>query len=161
MAVTNNIEITYNYVVPENKQSAEFWCVGGGHEVIATLEFKDPDNSLNDRTVYVAVNGEMYLTIPNAPDDVDFRDPEVYNQDWNETIIRYSDQLEDFGIHTDEDLEKLHERFSLKGYQITHNNPWWEIWSDDYPDGEVFDTFYQAIEAAIDFIKDDDYWEQY
>lgn len=161
MAVTNNIEITYNYVVPENKQSAEFWCAGGGYEVFATLEKKDPDNPLNDRTVYVGVNGEMYYTIPNAPEDTDFSDPEVYNQDWNEIIIRYSDMWDEVGVHNDDDLDRLHERFSLKGYQITHMNPWWEVWSDDYPDGEVFDSFYMAIDGAISFLKDDEYWEQY
>ena len=154
------IDIIYREVIPENKQSPEFYVMSEGYEVYANLERKF-DNPLNDRHVFVGVNGSMYLTIPNAPAEADFADPEVYNQDWNEIIIRYADQLEDFGIHNDEDLVNLHKRFSEKGYEVYHENPWWEVWSDDYPDGEVFETFYEAIEGAISFLNDDEYWEQY
>lgn len=145
------VEITYEQVIPESRQMAE-WYADGGCELYATIERKDPDNEYNDRTVYVGVNGEMHLTIPNIVNG------EL--SDEGATIIRHCHDFNNY-FNSEAEFMQFLKTTGNAGFEVYRMNPWWEIWSDDYPDGEVYDTFYEAVEGAISFINDDEYWEQY
>lgn len=145
--IRDDVTITYEEVVPEDRQQAEFYVHSGDMETIALLEYKD-------RVLHVARNGEMYLSIPAE----DLETGEWVEHEVN--ICRYTDDLERFA-ETDEDLYALIHLWSVeREYEIYHMNPWWEVWNDDVlPEGEVLDSFYQAIDWAIEFIKDDENWE--
>lgn len=149
--LNKTIDITYEEVIPTTRQMPEFYA-DGDCELYATLERKDPDNEYNDRTVYVVVNGEMHLTLPNLVNG------EL--SDEGAEIIRHAN---DFAQHFKDDIQFMQfvKTISNSGFEIYRMNPWWEVYSDDYPDGVVFDTFYEAIDGAISFINDDEYWEQY
>jgi len=145
--IRDDVTITYSEVVPEDRQQAEFYVHSGDMETIALLEYKD-------RVLHVARNGEMYLSIPAE----DLETGEWVEHEVN--ICRYTDDLERFA-ETDEDLYALIHLWSVeREYEIYHNNPWWEVWNDDVlPEGEVLDSFYQAIDWAVKFIRDDENWE--
>jgi hypothetical protein len=149
----SDITIEYAEVIPEDKQMAEFYINQTEPFVFATIT-KHAEDPYNVREAYVAVNGEMYISIPREP-------WAGYDKEYTEEVIRYSDDLEMF-VKTDKELLDLLHLWSVeREYEIYHMNPWWEVYSDDYPDGEVFDTFYEAVEGAIKFVQDDEYWEQY
>ena len=148
--IRDDVTITYYEVVPEDKQMAEFYVDGTGSTDLAKLEY-------HGRVLHVACNGEMYLSIPC--EDMD-------TGEWTEheiNICRYSNDLERFDIETDNDLIELVHLWSVeREYEIYHNNPWWEVYNDDFfPDGIVSDDgdFYGAIDMAISLIKDDENWE--
>lgn len=142
----SDVTIEYAEVIPEDKQLAEFYINRTEPFVFATI-------SKGDRNVYVAVNGEMYISIPSEPWG-------GYDKEYTEEIIRYSDDLEKF-VKTDKELMDLLQLWSVdREYEIYHQNPWWEVYSDDYPDGQVYENFYEAVEDAILFVQDDQYWEQ-
>jgi hypothetical protein len=102
----------------------------------------------------------MYLTIPNIPAHLDVADNEVYNQEWEETIIRYTDDLINYGIDTDEKLNELNKRFSDNGYQIWHNNSWFEVYSKEDDFGyDVHHELDEAIDFAVAAIQEDEYWD--
>jgi hypothetical protein len=145
--IRDDVTITYYEVVPEDKQMAEFYVNDNDMEAVALLEYKD-------RVLDVARNGEMYISIPAE----DLETGEWVEHDVN--ICRYTDDLERFA-ETDQELVDLLHLWSVeREYEIYHNNPWWEVWNDDVlPEGEVIDSFYEAIDWAIKFIKDDENWE--
>jgi hypothetical protein len=145
--IRDDVTITYEEVIPEDKQQAEFYVYDNDMQTYAVLEYKD-------RVLDVARNGEMYISIPAE----DLETGEWVEHDVN--ICRYTDDLERFA-ETDQELVDLLHLWSVeREYEIYHNNPWWEVWNDDVlPDGEVIDSFYEAIDWAIKFIKDDENWE--
>ena len=145
--IRDDVTITYEEVIPEDKQQAEFYVYDNDMQTYAVLEYKD-------RVVDVARNGEMYISIPSE----DLETGEWVEHDVN--ICRYSDDLERFA-ETDQELVDLLHLWSVeREYEIYHNNPWWEVWNDDVlPEGAVMDSFYEAIDWAIKFIKDDENWE--
>jgi hypothetical protein len=145
--IRDDVTITYEEVIPEDKQQAEFYVYDNDMQTYAVLEYKD-------RVVDVARNGEMYLSIPSE----DLETGEWVEHEVN--ICRYSDDLERFA-ETDQELYDLIHLWSVeREYEIYHNNPWWEVWNDDVlPEGAVMDSFYEAIDWAIEFIKDDSNWE--
>jgi len=145
--IRDDVTITYEEVIPEDKQQAEFYVYDNDMQTYAVLEYKD-------RVVDVARNGEMYLSIPSE----DLETGEWVEHEIN--ICRYSDDLERFA-ETDQELYDLIHLWSVeREYEIYHNNPWWEVWNDDVlPEGAVMDSFYEAIDWAIEFIKDDENWE--
>ena len=145
--IRDDVTITYEEVIPEDKQMAEFYVYDNDMQTYAVLEYKD-------RVLDVARNGEMYLSIPSE----DLETGEWVEHDVN--ICRYSDDLERFA-ETDQELVDLLHLWSVeREYEIYHNNPWWEVWNDDVlPEGAVMDSFYEAIDWAIEFIKDDENWE--
>jgi hypothetical protein len=145
--IRDDVTITYEEVIPEDKQQAEFYVYDNDMQTYAVLEYKD-------RVVDVARNGEMYISIPSE----DLETGEWVEHDVN--ICRYSDDLERFA-ETDQELYDLIHLWSVeREYEIYHNNPWWEVWNDDVlPEGAVMDSFYEAIDWAIKFIKDDENWE--
>ena len=145
--IRDDVTITYEEVIPEDKQQAEFYVYDNDMQTYAVLEYKD-------RVVDVSRNGEMYISIPSE----DLETGEWVEHDVN--ICRYSDDLERFA-ETDQELVDLLHLWSVeREYEIYHNNPWWEVWNDDVlPEGAVMDSFYEAIDWAIEFIKDDENWE--
>jgi hypothetical protein len=145
--IRDDVTITYYEVVPEDKQMAEFYVNDNDMEAVALLEYKD-------RVLDVSRNGEMYISIPSE----DLETGEWVEHDVN--ICRYTDDLERFA-ETDQELVDLLHLWSVeREYEIYHNNPWWEVWNDDVlPEGEVIDSFYEAIDWAIKFIKNDENWE--
>jgi len=145
--IRDDVTITYEEVIPEDKQQAEFYVYDNDMQTYAVLEYKD-------RVVDVARNGEMYLSIPSE----DLETGEWVEHEIN--ICRYSDDLERFA-ETDQELYDLIHLWSVeREYEVYHMNPWWEVWNDDVlPEGAVMDSFYEAIDWAIEFIKDDSNWE--
>jgi hypothetical protein len=145
--------INYKQAVSSYCQDPAFYTNIGNSETIAEVTHKG-------RTLYIDRVGEMYLSIPEVPAELDMADPEVYNQDWHETVIRYTDDLESFGIKTDDQLRALDERFSKNGYEIWHNNSWFEVYSDEDDFGyDVHHELNEAIDFAFAAIQDDEYWE--
>lgn len=137
----------------DKQQESAFYTMGPGNSNVAVITYKD-------RTVFVDCVGEMYLTLPNIPADLDVADNEVYNQEWEETIIRYTDDLISFGIDTDEKLIELDKRFSANGYQIWHNNSWFEVYSEKDDFGyDVHHELHEAIDFAVAAIQEDEYWD--
>jgi hypothetical protein len=47
---------------------------------------------------------------------------------------------------------------SNSGFEIYRMNPWWEVFSHNSDMGEVYDTFYEAVDGGIDYILDDRNW---
>ena len=101
---------------------------------------------------YVARNGEMRINIRKSTDD-------------EYSVVRYTDDLRDFGINTDAELEA----FADKGedYFIWDNNPWFEVCSRTEGDedlSEVFHNFDEAIAQALvlwdEYGADGDFWER-
>jgi hypothetical protein len=139
-----NVKIDYKEVIPTSRQFPEFYISGyGGHEIYATV-------SEGDREISVAVNGEMYISVPD-----------IYNGGLLDTdnIIRSTSDLNSYGIDDDIRLNQFIKTISNAGFEIYHQNPWWELFSDVDPDGIVCETFYQAIDMAISLIKDEEYWK--
>lgn len=144
----DDVTITYTEIVYEDKQFAEFYTYSNDCETFAIVEYKD-------RVLHVARNGEMYISIP--AEDLD-NPGQWVEHDIN--VCRYTDELERFAKN-DFELNNLidlwcHER----EYEIYHNNPWWEVWNDDVlPEGEVLGAFYEAVDWAVEFIRNDENWE--
>lgn len=138
----DDVTITYEYVVPENQQDSAFHTFGPDFNVLATLTYKD-------RTLLMGVNGEMRLEVPLFDADGEWCGSET---------IRYCDQLADIGINTDNELYKFTNEY--QDYDVWQNNSWFEVWSpDNYNiDWAVYHEFYEAIDDAVEMIKDDSYW---
>ena len=137
------VTVEYKELIPTSKQMAEFYVWGEGYESYATIRYED-------RVVEVERGGEMYLSIPD-----------VTNGELSEhyqNIVRYSDDLSDIGINDDIQLTQFIKTISNSGYQVYHMNPWWEVFSHNSDMGEVYDTFYEAIDGGIDYILDDRNW---
>ena len=146
--IKNDVKITYHETVYEDKQLPEFYVDGTSSTDVATLEYKG-------RTLHLARNGEMYISIP--AEDLD--NPGTWvEHDIN--ICRYTDELERFAKTDTELLDLLHLWSVEREYEIYHNNPWWELYNEDnFPDGIVCDEdFFEAIDNAIDLIKNDEEW---
>ena len=137
----DDVTIEYAYVCPENQQDSAFHTMSADFEGLATLTYRT-------RVVYVCRAGEMRIEVPQFDAD----------GEWSHSdTIRYTDDLESIGIDTDEKLAELSEKY--QDYDIWQNNSWFEVYSDDYPDGEIYHEFNEAIKGALEFIKDDEYWD--
>jgi hypothetical protein len=146
--IKNDVKVTYHQTVYEDKQLPEFYVDGTSSTDVATLEYKG-------RTLHLARNGEMYISIP--AEDLD-NPGQWVEHDIN--ICRYTDELERFAKTDSELLDLLHLWSVEREYEIYHNNPWWELYNEDnFPDGIVCDEdFFEAIDNAIDLIKNDEEW---
>jgi len=146
--IRDDVTITYYQVVPEDKQMAEWYVDGTTSTDVATLEY-------SGRTLHLARNGEMYISIPSE----DMETGEWVEHDIN--LNRYTDELERFAETDDELVALTHLWCVERAYEIYHNNPWWELYNhEEFADGMVCDgDFYSAIDEAIDFIKDNTNWE--
>jgi hypothetical protein len=144
MKSLEGVTVEYTMTIPTSKQSPEFYVWQEGAESYAQVTYLD-------RVVDIERNGEMYLSIPDLVNG-------ELNEDY-QNIVRYSDQLESAGITDDIQLHQFIKTISNSGYQVYHNNPWWEVFSHNEDMGEIYDTFYEAVDAAIDYITDDSNWE--
>jgi hypothetical protein len=146
--IKNDVKVTYHETVYEDKQLPEFYVDGTSSTDVATLEYKG-------RTLHLARNGEMYISIP--AEDLD-NPGQWVEHDIN--ICRYTDELERFAKTDSELLDLLHLWSVEREYEIYHQNPWWELYNEDnFPDGIVCDEdFFEAIDNAIDLIKNDEEW---
>jgi hypothetical protein len=109
------------------RQDSSFYTNTAGMEIVW-------DGDPNGR-FYVVRNGEMRI---NAITDAGVA--------W---IIRYTDQLEQFGITTDEELQA----WTDKGEPVFNwiNNSWFELVDNNDPeDGTVYDYLDDAIAVALD-----------
>jgi hypothetical protein len=137
------VTVEYTMTIPTSKQMPEFYVWQEGAETYATITYLD-------RIVEVERNGEMHLTLP-----------ELVNgelSDEGATIVRYSDDLEAEGINDDIQLLQFIKTISNSGFQIYRENPWWELFAHNEDMGGIYDTFYEAIDAGIDYITDDSNW---
>jgi hypothetical protein len=137
------VTVTYKEAIPTSKQMPEFYVWGEGYESYATITYLD-------RVVEVERGGEMSLTIP-----------EIIDGELNDTcsnIIRYSDDLEAIGISDDIQFMQFVKTISNAGFEVYRMNPWWEVFSHNSDMGEVYETFYEAIDGGIDYILDDRNW---
>ena len=138
------VMVDYTETIPTSKQMPEFYVWQEGAESYAQITYLD-------RVVDIERNGEMSLTLPN-----------LVNGELNDegvTIIRYSDDLEAAGINDDIQLMQFVKTISNAGFEIYRMNPWWELFAHNCDMGEVYDTFYEAVDAGIDYITDDRNWE--
>lgn len=139
----SDVVIDYVMAIPTSCQAPEFYIGPNGFEVYATV-------SKGDREINVACNGEMYLTVPNIYSDGLLVD--------TDNIIRYPSDLHEYGIDDDIRLNQFIKTVSNAGFQVCHENPWWEIFSDNDPDGIICETFYGAIDQATELLFDEEYW---
>jgi hypothetical protein len=143
MKTLEGVTVEYTQTILTSKQMPEFYVWQEGYESYATITYED-------RVVEVERGGEMYLSIPNLVNG------EL--NDEGENIVRYSDQLESAGIADDIQLTQFIKTISNSGFEVYHQNPWWEVFSHNSDMGEVYDTFYDAIDGGIDYILDDRNW---
>ena len=131
-------------IVPKNQQSAEFHR----YEETVTNYAKVTKGT---RSVFVDVNGDMYLTIPIIVDG------ELDSDAHTDIIVRYSDDLLNAGITNDLQLWQFIKTMSNIGHQVYHQNPWWELFDDELKDvtGTIYDTFDDALSAAQEYIRTD------
>jgi hypothetical protein len=113
-------------------QDAAFYTDGAGTQVVW-------DNQTGNGRFYVVRNGEMRIHARATLDE-------------EPTVIRYTDQLEAFGVKTDADLTA----WTDKGdeYFTWVNNAWFEVWDAENPDyySEVIHELDLAIENAQELI---------
>ena len=138
------VTIEYPEVIPTSRQMPDFYVWQEGYESYATITYLD-------RTVEVERGGEMHLTIPNL---VNGELTDEYG-----VIVRYSDDLEAAGINDDIQLMQFIKTISNAGFEVYRMNPWWEVFAHNEDMGEVYETFYEAIDGAVDYILDDRNWD--
>jgi len=143
MTSLTGVTVTYKEKIPTSKQMPEFYVWGEGYESYATIKYQD-------RVVEVERGGEMHLTLPNLVNG------EL--SDEGATVVRYSDDLEAAGINDDIQFMQYLKTISNSGFEVYRMNPWWEVFSPNEDMGEVYDTFYEAIDGGIDYILDDRNW---
>ena len=137
------VTVEYTETIPTSKQMSEFYVWQEGAESYAQITYLD-------RVVDVERNGEMHLTLPY------FINGEL--SDEGAIHVRYSDDLEAAGINDDIQLMQFLKTISNSGFEIYRMNPWWEVFSHNCDMGEVYDTFYEAVDGGIDYILDDRNW---
>ena len=143
MKTYEGVTVEYTQTIPTSKQMPEFYVWQEGYESYATITYED-------RVVEVERGGEMHLTIPNL---VNGELTDEYG-----VIVRYSDDLEAAGINDDIQLMQFIKTISNAGFEVYRMNPWWEVFAHNEDMGEVYDTFYEAVDAGIDHILDDRNW---
>ena len=138
------VTVEYTQTIPTSKQMPEFYVWQEGYESYATITYLD-------RVVEIERGGEMYLSIPDVS-------KEGLSEHY-QNIVRYSDDLSDIGINDDIQLTQFIKTISNSGYQVYHQNPWWEVFAHNEDMGEIYETFYEAVDAGIDCILDDKGWD--
>lgn len=109
------------------KLDSAFYTNGPGTEVVWEEEGCD---------YYVVRNGEMRIHATREDSSIE--------------VIRYTDQLERFGITTDKQLTE----WTDKGEEVFswENNSWFEVWNDK--DTEFFSEPIHDLQQAIKFAKE-------
>jgi hypothetical protein len=138
--IPEGVSIQLTQEIPRSKQLAEFYSNGVTCETFATITYLD-------RKVKVDCCGEMLLTFPSMI---------VGEQsDHVPVIVKYADQLEAAGIKDDTQLDQYFDTILMSDPSL---NPWWEVFAKDEDNGEKFDSFYEALDAGIEYISDDANW---
>lgn len=108
-----------------SKQDSAFYTDQAGTQVVWD---EDPH-----KRFYVVRAGEMRIHAKKNAEDDDYQ------------VIRYTDDLEDFGIKDDKALAE----WSDKGDDVFawHNNSWFEVYDDK--DSDVFSEPYHTLDDAI------------
>lgn len=141
----SGVTITYRFAVPENQQDAAFHTWGPDNGNLAVVTYKD-------RKLFIDCVGEMYLVMLNVSPSGEISE--------SQDIIRYTDDLIAHGITTDEKLRWYTEITSNMGWEVWHNNSWFEVYSEDDDFGyDVHHEFYEAVDFALANIKEDEYWD--
>lgn len=114
------------------QQDSAFYTNEAGHEIV----WENPTNT----RFYVIRNGEMRIHATDSNGD--------------RIVIRYTDQLEAFGIKTDEDLAKWTEADEELFCWV--NNSWFEVMDLTEPNwtSEVFDTLDDAKNYAVELFEE-------
>lgn len=107
------------------KQDSAFYTMSADYEIVW--------ENADARRFYVARNGEMRI---NARKNL--------NDDY--TVIRYTDQLEDFGITNDTELREWEDKG--QDYFEYDNNSWFEVCSRTEGDEELYEVFHSLSEAV-------------
>ena len=108
------------------EQDACFYVWSNDYEIVWQ------DSTLPDPRFYVARNGEMRIHIRKSTDD-------------EYSVVRYTDDLAEYGINTDAELKA----FADKGedYFIWDNNPWFEVCSRKDGDQDLNEVYHELDEA--------------
>lgn len=134
----------------ENREDSCWYTYASGHDCVVLV-------TKGDRTLSVCADGEMRFEAYKRNADEEFI---------HEGTIRYSDQLEEFGVREDSDLWGLPDASNIMPdmtgpnrfgyYYVGVNNSWFDLYSEE---GEhldcVRDTLSDAIETATEIINDD------
>ena len=144
MKTYEGVTVEYTQTIPTSKQMPEFYVWQEGYESYATITYLD-------RVVEIERGGEMHLTIPNL---VNGELTDEYG-----VIVRYSDDLEAAGINDDIQLIQFIKTVSDSGFEVYRMNPWWELFAHNDDMGEIYETFYEAVDAGIDHILTDERWD--
>jgi hypothetical protein len=107
-----------------------FYTNSAGTEVV----WSDKDSP----RFYVVRNGEMRIHAKRS------------SGDFEHEVIRYTDQLESFGIKSDEELKKWTDRGNE--FFIWVNNSWFEIY--DTKDSEYSSHTIRELDEAVEFAKE-------
>lgn len=120
----SDIKVEFTEELNPKQTDSAFYCWGDGCQVLAIV-------SKGDRTFHIVSNGEMRI---NLPDD--------------EGVYRYTSDLLEAGIDTDEKLAEFNSKYEDQDIWV-HNN-WFEMYEVDENDEwwEVFDNVEEGIEAA-------------
>ena len=144
MKTYEGVTVEYTQTIPTSKQMPEFYVWQEGYESYATITYLD-------RVVEIERGGEMHLTLPH------YRNGELTDE--GASIIRYSDELEYEDINDDIQLTQFIKTISNSGFEIYRMNPWWELFAHNEDMGEIYETFYEAVDAGIDHILTDERWD--
>lgn len=151
MTTTINIEWIQPDEREQGREDSCWYTYWSSHDLVANV-------SRGNRAVAIHADGEMRIEAYKRNADEEFI---------QEGVIRYSDELEEYGVTRDSDLWGLpdasHIRFDMVGpnsngyYYVIDNNSWYDLYSEE---GEhldcVCDTLSMAIEIATNIINDDD-----
>jgi hypothetical protein len=129
--------ITYHIGIVPKQDDPAFYKWDNGQTLIATVT--------GTKKLNVVANGEMYLSIPYVVDG-DLSEHQT-------NVIKYSDQLEDAGIKTDAQLNQFTKTMSDTGWEVWHQNNWFEVYAEDDEDGVVFHSLKEALEFAEGEVK--------
>ena len=144
MKTYEGVTVEYTQTIPTSKQMPEFYVWQEGYESYATITYLD-------RVVEIERGGEMSLSLPNLVNGE--------RSDEDGTIVRYSDDLEAAGINDDIQLTQFIKTISNAGFEVYRMNPWWELFAHNDDMGEIYETFYEAVDAGIDYILTDERWD--
>lgn len=137
-------EIRYNQEYTREKSDSAFWT-WDSPEWVATYEFEG-------RALEVWCVGEMRIHVPDSHES-------------GGGIIRYADDLRQYGIHNNKDLEEFSNKYAND--DIWQNNSWFELrdyegqWIGDVFSGHVYHDVEEALDACAELLQDEEFLAEY
>lgn len=147
-------KVDWNFPFDAERQEA-IWFHGDKRVGEATLE--------RDGNVYrleIECNGETLFRVPI--------EDESGWWDWETTAVRYAEDWEAIGVHTDADLQAVSEKWAERGVEVWVHNSWFDLYTE--LDGEfvhldaVTHTLTEAeqqAEALLTEVAAAGGWQQY